>query len=37
MNDIKSVFNGQKEFFNSGETNDINFRIETLRKLNKKY
>ena len=33
MNDIKSLFNRQKEFFNSGETNDINFRIDTLRKL----
>ncbi len=33
MNDIKSLFNRQKEFFNSGKTNDINFRIDTLRKL----
>ena len=33
MNDIKSVFNRQKEFFNSGKTNDINFRIDTLKKL----
>ena len=33
MKDIKSVFNRQKEFFNSGKTNDINFRIDTLKKL----
>lgn len=33
MNDIKSVFNKQKEFFYLGKTNDINFRIDNLRKL----
>ena len=33
MNYIKSVFNKQKEFFNSGKTNDINVRIDTLNKL----
>lgn len=35
MNYIKSVFNKQKEFFNSGKTKDINFRIDNLKKLNK--
>lgn len=33
MNYIKPIFNRQKEFFNLGKTNDINFRIETLKKL----
>ena len=33
MSDVKSVFNKQKEFFNSGKTNDINFRIDNLKKL----
>ena len=33
MNDIKSLFNKQKEFFYLGKTNDINFRIDNLRKL----
>ena len=33
MSDVKSVFNRQKEFFNSGKTNDINFRIDALKKL----
>ena len=31
MDYIKSVFNRQKEFFNLGKTNDINFRIDTLK------
>ena len=32
MSDVKSVFNRQKEFFNSGKTNDINFRIDAFKK-----
>lgn len=33
MSDIKSVFNKQKEFFYLGKTNDINFRIDNLKRL----
>ena len=33
MDYIKSVFNKQKEFFNLGKTNNINFRIDTLKEL----
>ena len=33
MSDIKLVFNKQKEFFYLGKTNDINFRINNLKKL----
>ena len=33
MNDLKLVFNRQKEFFNLRKTNDINFRINNLKKL----
>ena len=33
MSDVKSVFNKQKEFFYLGKTNDINFRIDALKKL----
>ena len=33
MNDLKLVFNRQKELFNLRKTNDINFRINNLKKL----
>lgn len=33
MSDIKLIFNKQKEFFYLGKTNDINFRINNLKKL----
>ena len=33
MSDVKSIFNKQKEFFYLGKTNDINFRIDNLKKL----
>lgn len=33
MSDVKSVFNKQKEFFYLGKTNDINFRIDNLKRL----
>lgn len=33
MEKILNIFNSQKEFFNSNETRDINFRINNLRKL----
>ena len=33
MSDIKSVFNKQKEFFYLRKTNDINFRIDNLKRL----
>ena len=33
MEDILNIFNKQKEFFASNETNNIDFRINTLKKL----
>lgn len=33
MEEILNIFNKQKEFFNNNETLDINFRINTLKKL----
>lgn len=33
MSDIKSIFEKQKIFYNSGKTKDINFRIDNLKKL----
>ena len=33
MNNIKIVFDAQKKFFSTGKTKDINYRIETLKKL----
>ncbi|MBQ6820378.1 MAG: aldehyde dehydrogenase [Clostridium sp.] len=33
MNNILNIFNNQKEFFNSNNTLDINFRINNLKKL----
>ena len=33
MDYIKSVFDRQKEFFNLGKTNNINFRIDALKEL----
>ena len=33
MDYIKSVFDRQKEFFYLGKTNNINFRIDTLKEL----
>lgn len=33
MEEILNIFNKQKEFFNNHETLDINFRINTLKKL----
>lgn len=33
MKDIELIFNEQKEFFNSGRTKDIEYRLEILKKL----
>lgn len=33
MNDINSIFENQKKFFNSGKSKDLNYRIESLKKL----
>ena len=33
MNNIQDIFNKQKNYFYSDKTKDINFRINTLKKL----